>query len=65
MNQVEFTDYLGVNRQLDNRWEKQAVQPSLEGRIAIDLIGARIRETDEIEKKKGDFFSPFLQKGSG
>lgn len=30
MKQTEFAEYLGVNRQLYNRWENQDIQPGLE-----------------------------------
>ena len=29
MNQTEFAEYLGVDKNLYNRWENQKVQPSL------------------------------------
>jgi DNA-binding XRE family transcriptional regulator len=35
MNQSEFAEFLGVNRQLYNRWENQATQPSLEWALRI------------------------------
>ncbi|MEJ8548134.1 helix-turn-helix transcriptional regulator [Brevibacillus borstelensis] len=35
MNQIEFSEFLGVNRQLYNRWENQATQPSLEWVLRI------------------------------
>lgn len=30
MNQVEFSDFIGINRSLYNRWENQKTQPELE-----------------------------------
>lgn len=35
MNQIEFAAHLNVNRQLYNRWENQATQPSLEWILKI------------------------------
>jgi putative transcriptional regulator len=35
MNQKEFADYLGVNYQLYNRWEKQARQPNVDNIVKL------------------------------
>jgi DNA-binding XRE family transcriptional regulator len=35
MNQTEFAEYLGVNRQLYNRWERQTSQPNAEWLLRI------------------------------
>ncbi|SFU40830.1 helix-turn-helix transcriptional regulator [Alicyclobacillus macrosporangiidus] len=35
MNQTEFAELLGVNRQLYNRWERQVAQPSVEWVLRI------------------------------
>ncbi|GAB6932197.1 helix-turn-helix transcriptional regulator [Calditerricola satsumensis] len=52
MNQVEFADYLGVNRQLYNRWEKQAVQPSLEWVLKIaKRLGKPVEEIVYLEEE--------------
>ena len=37
MNQKEFADFLGVNKSLYNRWEKQHGQPSREWLIKIAI----------------------------
>jgi len=52
MNQVEFADYLGVNRQLYNRWEKQVVQPSLEWVLKISKrLGKSVEEIVYLEEE--------------
>jgi putative transcriptional regulator len=38
MNQMEFAEYIGVNRSLYNRWEKQHTQPNVVWLLKISKI---------------------------
>lgn len=37
MNQTEFAEFLGVNKNQYSRWERQEIQPSLEWAYNVSL----------------------------